>query len=105
MSLFGLRPPELLFVKEFHFRYFSFKKIGFPQLHSLFTDNLETSFEVDVRGYLIRLRPGGTKAFLEFLSENCQNIKTNYPHYQNILQGGTFNHLVDERTSEAKPWS
>ena len=109
VSLFALRPPELLFVNdlEIYFRNFSFEKIRFPELQNLLSENLETSSWIDATGNLIRLRPGGTEDFLEFLSESCQSPNRNYAqlaaHYQNVFRSGNCSHLFDGRTSEAKP--
>ena len=76
VTVFGLRPPELLFVSKLK-NYYSWFVRCKPQTkksisnHEVFLKrNLRRSCWVDALGYLVKLRPGSVDAFVNFCRTN-----------------------------------
>ena len=110
VSLFAVRPPELLFIRdiEFYFRHFSFEKISFRSAIDCVKSSLHESCWVDGVGHLIRLRSDSLSNFMTILSENRQDSNPRYSFFASFYEKrfssrSCVNFLLDERDGFKKP--
>ena len=86
MTLFGLRPPELLFVSSpvLYFRWFVREKpTGIPNKvnkddYLLHCDSPIECYWVDLTAFVVKLRPSAVEPFLQFIYERQNNKYTQF---------------------------
>ena len=80
VTVFSLRPPELLFVDKLmlYFRWFVREKVSKKNVHlTLLKLDITESHWLDGEGYAIRLRPCAVEEFENFVLENCLENPSN----------------------------
>ena len=83
VSLFAVRPPELLFVNdlEFYFRHFSFTKMKDSSIGDCLNQSLEQSCWVDGVGNIVKLRGNCADKFRDFMSIQKDHARPNYSFF------------------------
>ena len=110
VSLFAMRPPELLFVNniEFFFRHFTFVKLDKKSTTSMYSNSLHDSCWIDAIGNIVKLRSQSIPFFQQFLFQSRQSPSSSYSFFSNFYENffsTTFNinHLVDYSAEKQKP--
>ena len=110
VSLFAVRPPELLFVNdlEFYFRHFSFTKIKESMLHESISPSLGESCWIDGVGNFVRLRGCSVESFKDLLSKRIDDSCNKYSFFASFYldlfsRPDTVEFLIDNRPEFRKP--